>query len=273
MVKKLLFSSLLLLSLQAGELMDKVKGMLSPRAFAGHQRLLALLFENESAFSGKKGYDMLKVAQTLEKNGLLDLSLQRVSTVEIAFECEGQAPLLLVKAAGDALRETGFPAALTKSAHRDRKGFVWRVMVTSDHIPDPVGLGERLAKRGIAVTGAEREDRTRWRYRLDLSDAKLPALSIEPGERKRILRPVRPVWLDVTRVSKLDIRESPGSHWYADVAVYDKMLKILSMRQNDTRTRFLRLRLPKGAAYVRIGDRFTLENLRSGLRISASGRR
>jgi len=71
----------------------------------------------------------------------------------------------------------------------------------------------------------------------------------------------------------LVVRELPGSHWYADVVVYDKMLHILSMKQNDTRTHYLSLKLPPDAVYVKIGDRFTLENLRSGLKLTAKGER
>ena len=143
----------------------------------------------------------------------------------------------------------------------------------SEGVPDPVLLGNRLKSFGVAVREIERLERGTWRYFLDLTRTVFPALSIEPSETKKVVRPVRPVWIDVSRIRDLTIRELPGSHWYPDVVVYDKMLKILSLRQRDARTRYLHLRLPSDAAYVKIGDRFTLENLRSGLRLSARGSR
>jgi hypothetical protein len=106
-----------------------------------------------------------------------------------------------------------------------------------------------------------------------MREARIDALPLHDGEVRKVVRPLRPVWVDVSGVRRLTIRELPGSHWYADVAVYDKMLRILSLKQNDTRTRYLRLRLPKEAVYVRIGDRYTLENIRSGLGLAAQGER
>ena len=272
MVRGLALLFLLALSLFAQELLERVERMLPPETYRSHARLVALLFEDESAFREGEGYDMVKVAETLEKNGLLEPESAEEGT-RVAFECNGTTPLLLVKIASEALRGVGYPSLLTLKARRDDEGFLWSVRPLSDGVPDPAQLGARLKRFGVVVPEIERLERGAWRYRLDLSEARLPALPIEPSETKKIVRPVRPVWVDVSRVRDLTIRELPGTHWYPDVVVYDKMLKILSLRQRDARTRYLHLRLPADAAYVKIGDRFTLENLRSGLRLSARGSR
>ncbi len=273
MVRGLTLLFVLALALVAQELLERVERMLPPETYRSHARLVALLFEDESAFREGEGYDMVKVAETLEKNGLLILRPAAEGGSQITFECNGSSPILLVKVASDALRGIGYPSLLTLKARRDDEGFHWSVRPFSDSVANPALLGVRLKKFGVAVREIERLERGKWRYRLDLSRALLPALPIGPSETKKIVRPVRPVWIDVSRIRDLTIRELPGSHWYPDVVVYDKMLKILSLRQRDARTRYLHLRLPADAAYVKIGDRFTLENLRSGLRLSARGSR
>jgi len=138
---------------------------------------------------------------------------------------------------------------------------------------DPSMIAKRLAKHQIEIAELERLEATRWRYRVDMSNARINAKVIEAGSVEKIIRPIRPIWIDVSQIKRLIIRELPGSHWYADVVVYDKMLHILSMKQNDTRTRYLNLKLPPDAVYVKISDRFTLENLRSGLKLTAKGER
>lgn len=214
---------------------------------------------------------MIKVASTLEENGLLKLSLPEAAQVELTFEYGGENPLLFMKLIADTLRNMGLSFVLTKEARLDREGFSWTVMFEAKTVPDPVLLAKRVEKNRAEVTDLERLDAAKWRYRIDTANAVVSAKPIAAGESLKVVRPIRPVWMEVGRIKRLIIRELPGSHWYPDVVVYDKMLRILSMKQRETRTRYLSLRLPSDAAYVKISDRFTLENLRSGLKLTAKG--
>ena len=273
MVKKLCLLLLLVVGIQADTLFERVASLMDPADYDSHRKLIALLFENESEYRVGSDYDMVKIATVLEENGLLKLKLERSEEIDLTFENSGENNLFFMKVVEDTLRSLGLSSVLTKRATLDENGFVWQVAYVSNSVPDPVMIANRLVKKGARVTNIERIAAADWRYRIDLDDAKVDAMPIGSGEVKKIVRPVRPVWVDVSHIKRLTIRELPGSHWYADVVVYDKMLHILSMRQNDTRTRFMRLRLPSDAAYVKISDRFTLENLRSGLKLDAHGER
>lgn len=273
MVKKSFIWIVLTASLVASTLTEKVQSLLDEKSYHSHRKLIALLFEDEAAYRTDTGYDMVKIATVLKENGLLHLKLPSAATIELIFEQSGGNPLFFMKAVGDTLHNVGISSFLTKRAALDEQGFTWSVVVRSDVIPDPVRIAERFEKRLVKTVDIERIDATHWRYRIDMLHAKIDAIPIEAGEIKKVVRPVRPVWIDVSRVRRLAIRELPGAHWHSDVVVYDKMLHILSMKQSDARTRYVRLRLPKDAAYVKISDRFTLENLRSGLRLDAQGER
>jgi len=251
--------------------LQKVQSLVDKETYASHSKLITLLFEDEDAFMKSSSVDMIKVATTLEENGLLNLALPSVSQIELTFEYGGENPLFFMKLMTDTLRNMGLTFVLTKHAGLDKEGFVWTVTFEGKVVPDPVLLAKRLEKYNATVTDLQRLDAARWRYRIDMSNANIAAKPIHAGESIRIVRPIRPVWMEVSRVKRLIIRELPGSHWYADVVVYDKMLHILSMKQNETRTRYLSLRLPADAAYVKISDRFTLENLRSGVKLTAKG--
>jgi hypothetical protein len=252
---------------------ERAASLMDARDCRAHEKLIGLLFENERAYRKGSGYDMVKVAKTLEENGLLKLSLPKAQTVELTFEYGGENPLFFMKMMGDTLRNIGLSFALTTHAALDRDGFVWRVAFTSSRAPSPVILAERLQKQGASIVDIEREDAARWRYRIDMSGAKMAAKPLLSGEMTKIVRPVRTIWLDVSHIKRLSISELPGSHWFPDVVVYDKMLRILSMKQSDERVRHVALSLPSEAAYVKVNDRFTLENIRSGLRVTAKGER
>jgi len=272
-VKKVVLS-LLCSSLLFGEtLMESVQSLMDPSTYNAHKKLIALLFEEEEAFHKGSHFDRVKIASVLEENGLLDLMLPTAKEIELTFEYGGENPLFFMKMMSDMLRNMGLSFVLTKRAVLDKNGFVWTVIFESKMVPDPVLIAKRLAKHQIEIAELERLEATRWRYRVDMSNARIDAKVIEAGSVEKIVRPVRPVWIDVSQIKRLIIRELPGSHWYADVVVYDKMLHILSMKQNDTRTRYLNLKLPPDAVYVKISDRFTLENLRSGLKLTAKGER
>jgi len=263
----LLFGSLLF----ADTVLQKVRSLIDEETYSSHSKLISLLFEDESAYMKSSSVDMVKVASTLEENGLLKLSFPSAEQVELTFEYGGENPLFFMKLMTDTLRNMGLSFVLTKEAKLDKEGFSWTVTYEAKSVPDPVLLSRRLEKNRVSVTDLERIDGTRWRYRIDMSGATVSAQPIAAGRSLKIVRPIRPVWVEVSRIKRLVIRELPGSHWYADVVVYDKMLHILSMRQSETRTRYLNLKLPADAAYVKIGDRFTLENLRSGVKLTAKG--
>jgi hypothetical protein len=273
LVRKLFALLLIALWGVADTAVERAASLLDDATYGSHRKLIALLFEDDRRFRLGSGYDMVKIATVLEENGLLHLKLPTFTTVEIAFEYGGENPLFFMKQVDETLRNVGVSSFMTRSARLEREGFTWSVRFKTDAIPDPVLIAKRFARTGARVTDIERVERNRWRYRVDMSGARIPALAMEAGDIRKVVRPVRPVWIDVSKIRRLTIRELPGSHWYADVAVYDKMLRILSVKQNDTRTRYMRLRLPSDAAYVKISDRFTLENLRSGVKLSAQGER
>ncbi len=243
------------------------------REYRAHQKLIGLLFENEREYKKGSSYDMVKVARTLEENGLLKLSLPQAQRVALTFEYSGENPLFFMKIMNDTLRNIGLSFVLTTHAALGSDGFNWQVSFVSKRVPSPVILAQRLQKRGASIEEIVREDAAHWRYRIDMSGAKIAAIPILAGEVKKIVRPVRTVWLDISHIKRLIVSELPGSHWFPDLVVYDKMLRILSIKQSDERVRYVTLALPSEAVYAKIGDRFTLENIRSGLRVAAKGER
>lgn len=271
MIRFILVSFLVTASLLGGVLEDSIKSLVDDGTYKKHQKLIKILFEDFKFYMRGGNVDNVKVVKTLEENGLLNLILPNSKNIELKFAYSGENPLFFVKSMNDTLQKMGISFYLIREAKLDKNGFIWTISFEAKIVPDPVLLAKRLAKYNISINSLERKDSTHWFYRIDMNNAILPTRVLQAGENFQLVRPIRPVWFNVSKIKRLILRESPGSHWYADVVVYDKMLHILSMRQNDTRTRYLNLKLPPDAVYVKVSDRFTLENLKSGLQITAKG--
>jgi len=270
-IRFFIVSVILALSLSAGVLEDSIRSLVDENTYKKHQKLIHILFEDSTLYIRGGSVDSVKVAKTLEENGLLNLILPKSKNIELKFAYSGENPLFFVKSMNDTLQKMGISFFLIKEAKLDKNGLLWTINFTARIVPDPVLLAKRLAKYNISINSLERLDSTHWFYRIDMNNAILPTRVLQAGKNFQLIRPIRPVWFNVSKIKRLILRERPGSHWYADVVVYDKMLHILYMKQNDTRTRYLNLRLPPDAVYVKVSDRFTLENLKSGLQITAKG--
>ena len=244
--------------------------MAGEETYRTHRQLFALLFENARDFVGADGaYDLGAIAARLKSNGLLDLSYPSARPIEVRFECVGEGGFLVAKVLRTVLGRMGVAAPALERVVRREGETVWRFRFVGAKALDPEMLQRQLQKFDARLEAAQKAGVRRWRYRIDLRDAALPARRLEARTTDDIVRPVRPVWLDVTGLRSVTIREKPGSHWYPEVTVYDKMLHALSATHRRERTRYLRLRLPEGARYLRISDAYTIENLRNGLRIDA----
>lgn len=264
MVRTLFLIAVLSLGLWAQTLLEEVKQIVGPDRYDAHRRLISILFEREAPYVRGEGYDIAAICRTLEENNLLRLEAK---SAYLLIDYGDISPIFAVKLTKEILRSVGAMRYLTQEAVWDESGFRWRIRL-KDGAPDPVQFIKRVRKSGGEVEGLSKKEGV-WHYRLDLSHARIEAIPLAAGERRKIVRPLRPLWIEVSALRSLGISELPGSHWYPDVAVYDKMLNILSVHRSDERRGYLRLRLPEGACYVRIGDRFTIDNLRSGLRLSA----
>jgi len=254
--------------------LDSAKGMLDERTVAGHQRLLRLLFSRDADFRTAEGYDVGKIAAVLKENGLLRTALPVEKEITVTFQSkEGASPTLFLKVVGGGLLQLGVPAPLTKEALYDGSRYRWQVVYKSASLPDPQALQMALSRYGADLRDARLDDKGDWLFVVDTRHAVLPVPRLKAGESRRTVRPVRPVWFDVSAIGSVTFREMPGSHWYPSVTVYDKMLHVLSVKRPRQRTRYLRLRLPREARYVKVTDRFSLENLRNGLRVDAGSAR
>jgi hypothetical protein len=272
-VKKLILFLLLGLSLSADEaLYAKIESFIGTQAFERNRDYIGIIFSPTSEYYRNNRLDVVKVVETLEENGLLNLFFDEPKQLEMTFVTNG-SPLFFVKLMGDTLRDLGYYRYITKEAKNDAAGFSWTIGLRAEYATDPALLRKELQKRSCDIVDIERNATQQWRYEIDISQAHLSLDTIQSGEEIVYKRSLYAHWLDVSHVKKLTLWSSKGNNWYPYVAYYDSSLRLLKVFKRDKKTWKITFTLPRDAAYMKITDLYSVANIKNGLRLEAQGRK
>ncbi|MFT7860034.1 MAG: hypothetical protein ABXS93_03765 [Sulfurimonas sp.] len=289
MVKTLFFTLLLCLSVSAEELIEpgngmeavvvqedaltqKVKEFVSPNTYEENRAFIDAIFDPKSAFYKNDRVDSVKVIQTLQDNGLLDLFFKTPQEIRLNFRTNG-SPIFFVKIISDTLTALGYYKYVTVASKRDASEFVWSVNLTSEYATDPLILQKELAKKMCEIVDIQRSSAKEWSYLIDISNARLNVKELESGENFTLKRSLYEHWLNVSKIKHLSIQSSHRNRWYPYIAYYDSSLHLLKVIKKDTIHKTLELTIPKNSAYVKISDLYTLKNIRDELVFYPQGAR
>ncbi len=263
--------ALLFLSLRADELLfEKVQSIIEAQTFEENRAFIEIIFSPYENYYHNERIDTVKVIETLKENGLLNLYFESPQSLEITFSTNGQ-PLFFVKIMGDVLRSMGYYRYVTEESKLDESAFAWKIKLTSEYATDPTMLRSELNKRGCDIVDVVRDSAQKWHYEIDMSQAHLDLTKILNGEELTFKRSLDAHWLDVSNVKRLTVWSLKGNNWYPYVAFYDSTLRLLKVYKRDRKTWQITLALPRDTAYVKIGDLYSLKNIKDGLRIQAQG--
>ena len=98
----------------------------------------------------------------------------------------------------------------------------------------------------------------------------MPALStlwIDTNEKIILSKPLRPYMLEVRNTSLLYIRSRTLNHWYPYIVFYDKHFNVLNVIKEKIIYKKYRTNVPRETQYIKIGDMFTLLNIKRGLSV------
>ncbi len=261
--------ALLALTLQAGAVDNKVRSLVDEQNYLTHQRLIDLIFQDRDSFFLEDGrLDVIKVVSTLKENGLLDIFHQGAPRDLQATFRTGQSPTLLLKVLSDVLSDMGYNFYIPAHMQMDAYRFEWTIAYRSDHAIDPVLLARRLARYGVTIDDINKKQDT-WLYDLSALDPALPdaqPLIADDDEPLTLLSPQGEYWVALDEAGhKLGMRRRTGALWFPYATFYDRDLRILSIHILEHGVRTFAPEVPEGAAYLRLTDNYTTENLRHGI--------
>lgn len=267
MVKYLLIVSLFITFASANSIHEEVKKIIGPSSYATKKGLISVLFKQKSDFLRGNQVDILKVLKRLKENKLLDMRFRRTRTLELTFATAEKNPLLFVKSMKDILNALGYDHTLTTKAMYDDSGFLWKVTLRAASMVDPLSLAKALQKRGGYFTSVKRYSKENWRYNVNIKHAKVAVKKIPYNKEVSLRRPLKPYWLDVQGARSINLVSSRSNLWHPYIVFYDRNLKILDNYTKEIKSYNASLSVPEEAKYVKIGDLYTLKNLKWGLKI------
>lgn len=274
LLSTLLFSETLDLNTSSVEdlLTEKIKTFVDEESFYKNEEFIKLIFSPSKDYYQKDRLDVVKVAETLKENGLLNLFFEKPQELQLSFKTSG-SPLFFVKIMSDTLRNIGYYRYVTTESSLDASQFTWVISLKSEYATDPLILQEELMKSGASITDIFKKSEVEWEYSIDVSSAYLNISVLENQQDVELKRSLYAHWLNVANIQNLKIKSSFRDSWYPQITYYDKQLHLLEVVKKDKKTRSMLLVMPKNAMYIKISDMYTLKNVRDNLILEPSGSR
>ncbi len=268
MVKKIILTIIVSTFLFADVVIDKAKNFMNSTQYRAKKSLVAILFKNRDNYLLPDGRaNSLKIIYTLKSNGLIKLFLSRPKNIDITFSTTTDKTLLFIKVLSDSLNALGYNYFLTKIMKREGSNIDWTILIKTNHLIDPILLAKELRKRDTKIEDITKLSSTHWRYKISTINSKLKGLIIDKDRYVELNRPQDDYFLNIDRVKVIKISAKKYDKWYPYIVFYDKNLMILNSYKSEDKSRNLSLKVPKGSKYIKIGDNYTLENIKRGLTI------
>ena len=270
MVKYIVLILLVSVSVFAN-LQEKIENFISSQEYSKEENLLKVLFKNSDSFYrvSDGNVDSLKVIKVLEDNGLFKLFYKKPITLKVKFITK-KNPLIFMKVIKGSLESIGYNYFLTTRATKKENEFIWIINLKTKHLINPLLFSDELVKRGCEIEDIEKKDDNLWVYKINSDGARLNAKKIDLDTNVKLKKPIEPYLIYSNDAVKIKIRTSFSDHWYPSVVFLDSALHVISQTKIDNRTYVLKLDVPQDSKYIRIGDIYTLDNIKHGLSIYLS---
>ena len=251
-------------------LIEKIKTFVTEEAYVKNENFIKFIFSPAENFYRQDRVDIVKVAQTLKENGLLNLFFDTPRELRLSFTTSG-SPLFFVKIMGDALRNIGYYRYVTMESNLNNAGFTWIISLKAEYATDPLILQEELQKSGCSIIDVVRNTPADWAYSVDMSKGNLNVPALQNQQEMELKRSLYAHWLNVKKIKNLKIKSSFRDRWFPKITFYDKQLHLIKVIEKDKRTRTLSLEVPNNAKYIKIDDMYTLKNVKDKLKLDPSG--
>lgn len=266
---KIILSFFLITSIAFSDMIDdKIKSFIGEKNYFSSKKIINIILGDKKQYYKSDGsIKVIKLLKVLKKNGFMRLDLESVNSVNITFTTQ-ENPLLFLKILNNALNSMGFNFYITKKAVNSDDSFSWEIQMKTEYLIDPVILANELKKYGCFISDVEKKEKTNWYYFISTTNARLITKKIIPEVSYKLKKPINSYWLGLDNtLQTLYIKSYPLNRWHPYIVFYDKALDILSIYTSDEIAKSLKLDIPQNTKYIMIDDKYTLSNIRSGLKI------
>lgn len=272
MVRIFVFLSLFCIFLNAVTLEEKIESFVGNKNYNIQKNLINIIFKNKSAFLKDDGLvDDIKVLSELKKNGLLKLFYSEPRDLYLSFFSKEDS-IIFMRVINESLSLMGYNYFLTKKAIKNQDGFLWQIVVSTEHVVDPLILAKRLENRGCFFKNIEKLSENEWRYEIDTNNIRVDSLHVEEDTTVTLKKAIRPYWIDVYGMKSISIRTKIADRWHPSVVFFDEKLNVVKSYKKDSVVKNIKLKVPENAKYVKINDIYTLDNIKRGILVYVKSR-
>jgi hypothetical protein len=234
---------------------------------ASSKNLIAFLFQNEEKYLSKEGgINSILILKTLKDNSLLELYSKEPKDFELTFISK-QNPLLLIRVITESLNSMGYNFFITKKAVKTEEEFVWTISLSTQSIPSPLLLNDNLKAHDTVILDIEKEG-DNWIYNINTDNAKIDTIPINAKTRASLKKPLTPYMIAINNsMNTVTFWAHVSDYWHPRISFYTQNLQLIKTIEEDKKTQNIKLKPPKTAAYMKVEDKYTLENIKRGLSV------
>jgi len=265
---RIAFLTIFVLSFTQATLLDeKIASFIGEREYKVQKNLIRILFKDESKYlyEDKKVND-IKVLEQLKNSGLLKLFYNNPQKLNLSFYTKDNE-LIFMRVINETLSSMGYNYFLTKRALKNVDGFVWDVIISTEHIVDPIIFSNKLESKGCFLESIDRVDENEWKYKINTTNIRIKAKKIETNTTVKLRKPIKPYWIDVEGMESISFVSKVADKWHPNIVFFDEKLYIVRDYRRDEVTNRLKLRIPIDTKYIKISDMYTLDNIKRGISV------
>ena len=253
--------------LSATLLEDKIESFIGEKEYKIQKNLIRILFKNESQFLREdSSVDDIKVLAKLKDSGLLKLFYKEPQELNLTFSTKENS-LVFMRVINESLSSMGYNYFLTKRALKNSDSFVWEIIISTEHMVDPLILSKRLEARGCFLESVERKKENEWLYKINSDNIKIEAKRVEANRTLKLKKPIKPYWIDVEGMKSISFASKIADRWHPSIVFYDDKLHIVKDYKKDSATNRLKIKIPIDTKYVKVADLYTLDNIKRGISV------
>ncbi|GEM_PF-2569017 len=259
---KLLILLTLALGLFGSELLYSVRQVLDPGLYDKNRALLNIVFSKKGRYvkGGRPLYH--KIFETLERTAILKKQTPPLSRVYISFYSPTNG-IMSIYGIEKALKSGGIYGYEIQNIGYSDEGFYEKIsfIAPQESFFSKILRAIELAKgRVLSISYLNGE----YKISLDMDGFKAAKRFYGKKEYNRI---EKDIWLDIEGMSYLKIIPNAGSKWYPRIFLYNCQLKPIKVVKKTKPYSSLDITLPNGSCYIKISDRFTIKNIKNGIKI------
>ncbi|PID47451.1 MAG: hypothetical protein CR967_04440 [Proteobacteria bacterium] len=263
---RIFLALILCFSFSFGDILGNVRSFLDARTYGSQRNMINVLFAKKSKYiDGQTGeVNSLAILRTLKDNGLLNFSFKSAEQLKISFDI-AHSPLLAMKIINNTLDRLGYTYYLTDYISRQDKMLSWSILINTQSLLDPVVFSDMLIAQGVFVLDIRKENKFSWKYSMDFQDAKLKTMDIARNRQQNLPKPNRPYWINAHGAKNIYINAHHKDNWFPLVTFYDRDLNVLKEINLSQDKKRLHAKIDKDVTYVKIDDKYLLDNIKRGL--------